>query len=89
MRSEVTRITGTTPAPVIEFPRDSGHWGFGRWGDPGKRWGVGPLLALGVDPADRDTVEAEVVVEGVEPTVQVNYLAPDVFDAVLAGPVTP
>ena len=83
---EVQHVTADDPPKVLEFPRDSGRWGYGMWGTG--RWGVGPVLVVGVDPSMRADVEA-VLERGVPPHVGISYLAPDVFAAVLAGPVTP
>ena len=83
---EVQHVTGDDPLKVLEFPRDSGRWGYGMWGTG--RWGVGPVLVVGVDPSMRADVAA-VLEKGVPPHVGISYLAPDVFAAVLAGPVTP
>ena len=76
MRDEVERITGDDPPRVIEFPREG--FAFGRSSFPG-RFGVGPVLTVGVDPADKEAVEA-VLEPGVSPRVGIAYIEPDVFD---------
>ena len=79
VRDEVERITGDDPPRVIEFPLDGLTWGYGAWGS--KRYGVGPSLTVGVEPADRAEVEA-LLEEGVPPDAGITYLEPSVFDSI-------
>ena len=76
VRDEVERITGDDPPRVIELPREG--FAFGRSSFPG-RFGVGPVLTVGVDPADKEAVEA-LLEPGVSPRVGIAYIEPDVFD---------
>ena len=80
VRDEVERVTGEDPPRVIEFPRDGFAFGFDSF--PG-RFGTGPSLTVGVEPAGRPDVEA-VLTPGVPPKVEITYLEPATFDEINA-----
>ena len=78
VRDEVERVTGEDPPKVIEFPREG--FAFGIDSFPA-RFGAGPSLTVGVEPAGRPDVE-EVLQPGVPPKVSIAYLEPATFDEI-------